>query len=407
MSGQSPPTGLRRSLNLAHAIFYGLGVTIGAGIYVLVGVAAERSGALAPAAFLVAAFLLLFSAASFSELGSRLPVAASEAAYIEAAFNRNWLTLAVGLLVVGAATVSAATISVGGARYLSAFIPLPLPMLIVGVVLAMGMIAMLPTAQSVTLASLMTLIEIGGLMMVIVPGILSPETYLRLPEAIPDLSAHSWSHMADTALIAVFAFIGFEHLVNISEEMKSPRRTLPIALFITLTVTALIYATVVWVSIVAVPVQELAGSVAPLALVFQRLTGLPLVVLGGIAAIATLNGVIIHMIMIGRVLYGLASGGRLPKWLATLNPRTQIPISATLLGIAVILMLAMSFKLTGLADLTSRATLLIFTLVNIALVRIKMRETTPPDGIFVAPMWAPVMGAVCSGGLLVDSLMGP
>ncbi len=407
MTGQSPPTGLRRSLNLAHAIFYGLGVTIGAGIYVLVGVAAERSSALAPAAFLVAAFLLLFSAASFSELGSRLPVAASEAAYIEAAFNRSWLTIAVGLLVVGAATVSAATISVGGARYLSAFIPLPLPMLIVGVVLAMGMIAMLPTAQSVTLASLMTLIEIGGLMMVIVPGILSPETYRRLPEAIPDLSAHSWSHMADTALIAVFAFIGFEHLVNISEEMKNPRRTLPIALFITLTVTALIYATVVWVSIVAVPVQELAGSVAPLALVFQRLTGLPLVVLGGIAAIATLNGVIIHMIMIGRVLYGLASGGRLPKWLATLSPRTQIPISATLLGIAVILMLAMSFKLTGLADLTSRATLLIFTLVNIALVRIKMRETTPPDGIFVTPMWAPVMGAVCSGGLLVDSLMGP
>ena len=400
MTDQALQVGLRKSLNLAHAIFYGLGVTIGAGIYVLVGVAAERSGPLAPAAFLVAALLLLFSAATFAELGSRLPVAASEAAYLEAAFHRNWLTLGVGLLVVGAAIVSAATISVGGARYLSAFIPLPLPAIIVGVVVTMGIVALLPTAQSVTLASLMTLAEIGGLVMVIVPGLMSPDTYERIPEAIPDLSWHNWSHMADTALIAVFAFIGFEHLVNVSEEMQNPRRTLPVALFVTLIMTALIYSTVIWVSIVAVPTMELAGSVAPLALVFQRLTGLPLAVLGVIASIATLNGVIIHMIMISRVLYGLASGGHLPKILAKVSPRTRTPIFATMA-------LALSFKLTGLADLTSRATLLIFTLVNIALVRMKMRESTAPQGIFNVPISMPVIGAICSGGLLVASLVAP
>lgn len=406
MTGQEPTGGLRRSLNLAHAIFYGLGVTIGAGIYVLVGVAAERSGSLAPTAFLLAAVLLIFSAATFAELGSRLPVAASEAAYVDAAFQRNWLTLAVGLLVVCAATVSAATISIGGARYLSAFIQLPLPMIIVFVVLGMGLVALLPTAQSVTLASIMTLIEIGGLLLVIVPGLLSPETYQRLPETIPDLSAQSWSGMADTALIAVFAFIGFEHLVNVSEEMENPRRTLPIALFVTLAITALLYATVIWVSIVAVPTAELSGSVAPLALVFQRMTGLPLAVLGGIAAVATLNGVIIHMIMIGRVLYGLADAGRLPKALAVVGARTRTPTRATMLGVVAILILATSFRLTGLADMTARATLAIFFLVNVSLIRIKLRESTVPAGIFIVPIWVPVLGAVFSAGLLLASVIG-
>jgi len=71
---------LVRSLTLTHAVLYGLGVTIGAGIYVLVGIAAGRSGMHAPLAFVLAAIAMAFSAASFAELGTRMPVSASEAA---------------------------------------------------------------------------------------------------------------------------------------------------------------------------------------------------------------------------------------------------------------------------------------------------------------------------------------
>src|SRR6478609_4584134 len=118
---------LVRSLTLTHAVLYGLGVTIGAGIYVLVGIAAGRSGMHAPLAFLLAAVVMAFSAASFAELGTRMPVSASEAAYVQAAFRRNWLSLGTGLLVVATATISAATISVGSAGYVAVFLPLPAP----------------------------------------------------------------------------------------------------------------------------------------------------------------------------------------------------------------------------------------------------------------------------------------
>ena len=121
---QPSPKRLTRSLTLTHAVLYGLGVTVGAGIYVLVGVAAGRSGMHAPLAFIGAALVMGFSAASFAELGTRMPVSASEAAYIQAAFKREWLSLGVGLLVVATAIISAATICVGSAGYIGVFLPL-------------------------------------------------------------------------------------------------------------------------------------------------------------------------------------------------------------------------------------------------------------------------------------------
>jgi amino acid transporter len=405
MTSQDPPK-LIRSLTLTHAVLYGLGVTIGAGIYVLVGAAAARSGMHAPLAFLAAAVVMGMTAGTFAELGTRLPVAASEAAYVQAAFHRKWLSGATGLLVVAAATISGATISVGSAGYIGAFLPLPATWIIAGVVLAMGAIACLSAVRSISFAGVMTVVEIGGLVLIVAAGAFEGGSLVsRLPELWPspgDLGA--WTGVAQTSLLAVFAFIGFEHLVNISEEMKHPLRTLPRALFITLGVTALLYAAVVWIAVVAVPPAELAHSPAPLALVFQRLTGLPLSILGVIAIVATVNGIIVHMIMIGRVLYGLANQGSLPALLGKVNARSGTPIVATLFGVGAILVLALGVPLTGLAEWTSRLTLGIFALVNLALLRIKANELSPPACVFLVPMWVPGAGLLTAASLLLIDL---
>lgn len=398
---------LVRSLGLMHSVLYGLGVTIGAGIYVLVGLAAGRSGMYAPLAFMIAAGLLLFTAATFAELGTRMPVAASEAAYVDAGFESDWLTLTVGLLVIANASVSAATISVGSAGYLSVFVIVPPAILITGVVLLMGFVACLATVQSVTFAAIMTVIEVGGLLLIIGAGLLfgGPHLITRLPEALPPFSLDAWVGIGGTSLIAVFAFIGFEHLVNVSEEMKQPRQTLPRALFLTLGITTALYALIVWIAVTTVSPAELSGSAAPLALVFERLTGMPLITIGGIAIVATLNGVIVHMIMIARVIYGLADVGRLPKILATINSRSKTPILATLFGVIVVLLLALLVPLQGLADMTARATLAIFSIVNLALIRIRRVEVAPPEGIFLCPLWVPYAGLLASVSLLVVSFL--
>jgi len=126
---EMPPT-LRRAISLPLLVFYGLGVTIGAGIYVLVGATVAQAGIYAPVSFLVAAFVMLFSASSFGELSGRFPQSAGEAAYVEAAFRIPSLTVLTGALLLAAGTISAAAIAVGCAGYVALLVPLPLWMII-------------------------------------------------------------------------------------------------------------------------------------------------------------------------------------------------------------------------------------------------------------------------------------
>jgi basic amino acid/polyamine antiporter, APA family len=313
--------------------------------------------------------------------------------------------LAVGLLSVVTSAISAATIAVGAAGYVSVFLPWPKPVLVTGIILVLGAIATRATLQAVSVAGLMTIIEIAGLVIIIAAGLWMLDLGAPIRAMAPGLvDASAWPGVASAALLAVFAFIGFEHLVNISEEMKDQRHTLPRALFITLALTGVIYALVVLIAVGAVPAADLAGSPAPLALVFQRLTGWPLGLMSAIAVAATLNGILVNMIIIARVLYGLADRGQLPKVLAEVDSETPAPVRATLLAIAAILLLALAVPLAGVADLASIGTLLTFVLVNIALIVIKWREESPPVDIFLCPFWVPVAGVVTSSALLVVDL---
>ncbi len=196
----------------------------------------------------------------------------------------------------------------------------------------------------------------------------------------------AWVAVGSTTIIAVFAFTGFEHIVNVAEELEDPQRTLPRALFLTLAITAILYVLVVWTAVAAVPPAVLATSDAPLALVFQRLTGVPLIWMGLIAIVATLNGVVINMIAVARVLYGMARQGNLPTALAYVNSVTRTPLIATGVTVAVILVLTLSIPLVGLAHLASLSTLVVFAGVNGALIRIKANQPFQPAGIFNCPL---------------------
>jgi amino acid transporter len=356
----------------------------------------------APLAFVIAAMLMGLSAASFAELACRFPVAAGEAAYAREAFGSHRLATAVGLLVVGIAVVSAAAISVGSAGYLSVFLPLPLPVLVVGVVLTMGAIAAWGIKESVIFAGAMTIIEIGGLLLLIAAGFASDAAIVsRLPEALPSSgNPVVVAGLVSTVLLAVFAFIGFEGLANVAEEVRDPRRTLPRAILLTLIISTILYVAVVWVALVAVDRAELAQSKAPLALVFQRLTNASPYSMSFIAVVATLNGIVVQIIMAARVLYGLARLGDLPAVLGTVNGRTHVPLVATVLSTAVVLVLAVAVPLHNLAEATSRLTLVVFTVVNLSLAAIKGRRLADPGDFYIAPAWVPWAGAAACVTLL-------
>lgn len=400
------PGELKRALGLGMIVLYGLGVTVGAGIYVLVGMAAGRAGLHAPVAFVIAGVVMALTAASFAELAARLPVSAGEAAFVEEGFANRWLTLATGLLVIVAGVVSAAAIAQGAAGYLGALIPGPRPLLVGAVVLGMGAVAAWGIREAVGLAAVMTLIELGGLAAIIFAGLWrDPGMLADLPLAFQGLQSPTpWPGILAASLVAFFAFIGFEGMVNVAEEVKSPERTLPLAIGLTLVITTVLYILVVWVVIRSVPAADLAASTAPLSLAYQRLTGASPFAISLIAVVATINGVIVQMVMSSRVIYGLARQGNLPRMFGDVNPVTQTPLAATAVVVCIVLALAEMLDIGRLADMTTRVMLLIFALVNAALVAIKRRGEASSRG-FRVPIAIPVLGAISALGLLVADLL--
>lgn len=399
---------LARRLTLPLAVLFGLGVTIGAGIYVLIGATAGRAGLYAPAAFLLAALVMAPTAGSFAELAGRLPVSAGEAAYVRTGLRSAFLGRLTGLLVILVGVLSAAAISQGSAGYLRALLPasvhaVVLPMVVIGT----GAVAMWGILQSMTVAGVMTLVEVAGLLMIIIVGAANaPDLVSRVPEAWQGFgSLATWNSIIPAMLLAFFAFIGFEGLANIAEEVKEPERVLPRAIFYTLVISTALYVAVAWVALMAVPRSELAASTAPLSLVFERVTNAPPFLISLIAVVATLNGIIAQIVMASRVIYGMAEQGLLPKQLARVDERTHTPILSTGLVMAIVFLLAVAFPLDGLAEMTSRVTLVVFALVNAALLQLKRSGAPAPTGAFMVPIAVPLIGVVLCVSLLLADLL--
>lgn len=402
-------TKLRRTLTLPFVVFYGLGVTVGAGIYVLIGEVISRAGDHAPLAFLIAGLVMMFPAATFAELTGRLPYAAAEAHFVEAGFNSRTLFLIVGLAVATVGIVSSAAIAHGAVGYLSQLVDVPPVYLLVAVITTTGIIAGFGIRESIAVAAILTLVEVGGLMAIVGGAALSG---MDLSGQALDMVPHSfspmiWAGIAGSSLLAFFAFIGFEDIDSIAEETVNPQKTLARGIFITLILSLVIYILVVVAALAAVPVSEIAGTPAPLALVFSKTTGFSPLTITLIAIVATVNGIIVQIIMAARVLYGLANRGTLPAFLARVSRRTHTPVVATGVSTVIVLALALTFPITRLAEWTSVITLTVFIVVCAALIRIKRSGTLAPAGTFIVPVWVPYCGIIaCSGLLAAGTLTG-
>jgi amino acid transporter len=299
-------------------------------------------------------------------------------------------------LLLLAGTVSAAAIAIGCAGYIATLLPLPLWMIIALSVAISGMLAAWGILESVRFAAVLTLVEILGLVIVVAAGIWhQPTIIFALPSVFPEPSdTPALGAIALTSLIAFFAFIGFDGMVNIVEETENPARNMPLGIFITLMISTLLYFSVAAVAVLLLPLEDLGTSTAPISLLFERLTGISPLGITFIAIAATFNGIVIQTILSARIIYGMARVGRLPKGLAQLHVRTRTPLIATALVTASILIFALFFPIGILAERTSQLVLVVFILINLSLLRIKWRGDPAPDGIFIVPVVVPIVGLI-------------
>jgi len=327
---------------------------------------------LAPLAFLVSALIAAFTALSYAQLVALFPKSAGEAVYVWQGFHHRGLSSAVGWLIILTGIVSSATLSNGVVGYVNVFVQTPRWMCIVFTVLILGALALWGISESMWASVVMTLIELGGLFLVLA---FSGDSFLRLPQRVPEFfmpnSLAQLGGVLSAAFLAFYAFIGFEDMVNVVEEVKNPKENMPRAILIAIGVATLLYVLVAVAVVSALPLETLASSDAPLALLIgSRGAGWGKVI-SAISIFAILNGLLVQIIMGSRVLYGMAAQGNAPIFFSNIHPKTRTPMEATVLMIALVLIFALWLPLVVLAKITSFVILIIFTLVNLALWRVK------------------------------------
>ncbi len=393
---EGEPPLLKRAISGRLLLFFVLGDVLGAGIYALVGEVAGRTGGAAWAAFLLALGLAVLTATAYAELVTKYPDAGGAALYAHRAFDRRTLTFLVMFAVMLSGVTSASTLSRAFAGdYLDALVStptLPAALVFIGVV---ALVNARGISESVRVNVLLTTVEVLGLILVLVIGVAaiteggSGIDGGRVFE-IKEGEAVAWAVLGG-ATLAFYALIGFEDSVNVAEETRDPRRSYPPALFGALAIAGVIYVAITVVAVTVVPVDRLSGSSGPL----LEVTGAgPLAVddriFSAIALLAVANGALLNMIMASRVLYGMARRGVVPGVFAKVLPGRRTPhvaIAATTLLAAGLITIG---RLGQLADSTVLLLLLVFSVVNLAV--LVLRSDTVDHDHYRAPTWAPLLG---------------
>jgi amino acid transporter len=376
---------------------YGLGSMLGAGIYGLIGKAAGQAGNALWLAFVVALVAALLTALSYASLGSRHPRAAGAAYVTERAYGFALLSFMVGIALVCSGLTSIATQSQVFAVNIAALFGLegiPPSWLALGFLLILTGIVFRGIRESMWVNVLCTLVEASGLVLVILAGASywGSVDYFATP-AVPG-GDHAALLIMQASVLAFFAFIGFEDMINVAEETRDPERTVPLGLILAMAGAAILYIAVAVTAVSVVPWAELAEAPGPITAVMERAApSIPPVVFTAITLFAVANTALVNYVTASRLIYGMARQGLLPSRLGSVHAARRTPHIAVAVLFLVLAPLALLGTIAELAAATVLLLLLVFTVVNGALFILKGRKNER-KGRFEIPRAIPALGAL-------------
>lgn len=355
-------SGLKRQFGLFGATVCVLGIIIGAGIYVIIGKAAGLTGNSLWLSFLLAALIAACTGLSYAELSSTFPYDSAEYLYSERAFKDRRFSFGISWLKMASLVIGTAAVSLGFGGYLSRLTGINFvvcALLLVAFVAALNFIGL---KQALFIDFILIGIAILGLLFIIVAGAghLGSVNYLDFQ--------FGWDGVVSAAALIFFAYLGFENIGNLGEEVRNPKKNLPLALIISVAISTVLYVLVALVVVSVLPWQQLAQSNAPLADVMQTLIGTKTAILLSIMALGATGSTVLGLAIGGsRMLYGLAEEKQLPSLFMKVTKK-GVPYIAVL----AITLLTAAFILPGdittVAELTDFSALFIFIVVNACLI---------------------------------------
>ncbi len=382
---------------------YGVGDMLGTGIYALIGNYAGAMGNAVWMAFAASMVAALLTGLSYASLGSRYPKAAGAAYVTQRAFGLPMLTYVLGLATLASGLTSMATATRGFTGYVLEFLNAPgngalAYVVMLAFIAIMTSINLRGIKESAWFNALCTVIEAGGLLLIVAVGIRFWGSVDLLQTPIDEQTGApvplDLRLILSGAVLTFYSFVGFEDMLNVAEEVKEPERTFPRALVAAMIVTTLIYIAVSITAVSVVPADELAKSSGPIVEVIRRSAPwVPPALVTGVSLFAIANTALLNYIMGSRLLYGMARQGLVPAPLARVHTRWRTPWVSILLLMVMLVCLALLGQIGDLAQATSLLLLCVFVVVNISLVVLK-RRPDEPKGRFEVPSAVPIAGAL-------------
>ena len=360
---------MSKAINLLTLVLYGVGIILGAGIYSLIGAGVALAGTMLWLAFLVAMAIAVFTGLSYVELSSMFPNAAAEYVYTKKAFKNELLSFLVGWVLIVSAIISAAVVALAFGGYLSYIIGGNPTLFAIALIFLLSILNYVGLKESTLFNNVASVIEVAGLVLVIILGFFFHGGATANPNffKLPELGINGILYAVG---VIYFAFIGFEYIANISEDVKDARRLIPKALILSLIIASLLYALLsVAVMMLASP-EVIASSEAPLTTAVQQLLPNAAFTISIIALFATANTVLIILIGASRIIYGVSRNRSLPRFLSRMSKRDTPHFAIAVAGILAALA-TLSGNISWTAQLTNLGVFITYFLVNASLLKLR------------------------------------
>ncbi|MEU6393260.1 amino acid permease [Streptomyces sp. NPDC046939] len=403
--------GLKRTMGLFQLVCFGVGAIVGTGIFVGLSDTVAEAGPAVLVSFVLAALTCVFTAFSFAELGSAIPVSGSSYSFAYASLGER-VAFLVGWCLLLEYGVSVSAVAVGWSQYLNELLHsligwrLPdalsagpadggvinLPAVLVIVMAATLLVRGVRESARATAA--MAILKIGILVAFCAIGF----SAFKAGHLTPFMSA-GVGGITSGASLAFFSYIGFDAITTAGEEVKNPRRNIPVAILICIGVVTLLYCAVAVAAIGALGADAVGDKPAALSLVVNQVTdsavGGGIIAFGAVVAIAS----VVLAVMYGqtRILLSMARDGLIPRIFERVSPRTATPVANTWIVALVFAVPAAFSSLDAVVDLTTIGTLATMAVVNVAVVALR-RSHPGLTRSFRVPLYplSPVLGvAMC------------
>jgi len=382
---------LKRTLNLFDATSIGIGAIIGAGIFVVLGIAIGYAGPAVIVSMMVAGVVASFTAFSFAEVGSAIPKEGGVYEYVYEIVSPS-VAFVVGCLWLFAQTVAGAAISLGFASYFVAMFPLfSMRTVAISVALTLTALNLIGIKQSATVNNILVLTKIAILCLFVITGVFQID-----PRNYSQFAPNGLFGILQGAAFIFFAYLGFGRIATLGEEVKNPTRTLPLSILLALATSVIVYVLTGFTTTGLQDYRILAGSGSPIADAAKMTGNFAIVATISFGAlIATASVLLTNLIGLSRVSFAMARNGQLPKSVAKVHSRFGTPyVSILIMGI-LMAVLAFVSDLRQTAAITSFSILSTHVVLNYSAIR--LRKKIPNLKTFKAPLYPviPLLGLVC------------